>query len=177
MADVSKMIRLVQKAQHGNVEAYGKLIEHYKEYLYKTAWLYVGNEQEALDVVQDAILKGFRQIKSLREVRYFRTWMTRILINCAKDVYKNSHPFMELNDTGVSDVKDSTLIEEKMDLHMAIGKLPEVYRSVIILRFFNEMKLGDIAAILQIPKGTVSAYLTRAKQELRKYLKEDYLDE
>ena len=177
MAEVNKMIRLVQKAQHGDVDAYGKLIEYYKEYLYKTAWLYVGNEQEALDIVQDTILKAFRQIRSLREVRYFKTWMTRILINCAKDICKQSHPYMELNGMNVSSGKENDLIEKKLDLHRAIGVLPEIYRSVIILKYYNELKIGEIANILQMPKGTVSVYLTRAKQELKKYLKEDYLDE
>ena len=86
MVKEEKMKRLVRSAIRGNVDAYGQLIEEYKTYLYRTAWLYVRNEDLALDVVQESILKGFRQIKTLKEARYFKTWLTRILINTAKDM-------------------------------------------------------------------------------------------
>ena len=76
-----KMKRLVRSAIRGNVDAYGQLIEVYKTYLYRTAWLYVRNEDLALDVVQESILKGFRQIKTLKEARYFKTWLTLSLIH------------------------------------------------------------------------------------------------
>lgn len=64
--------RLVKKAMRGNVDAYGKVVDIYKEYLYKMACWYVRNEDLALDIVQDSILKGFRSIRSLREARYFK---------------------------------------------------------------------------------------------------------
>ena len=65
-------------------------------------------------------------------------------------------------------------IEERMDVYEAIGRLEKHYRSVIILKYFEDMKLAEIAETLQMPEGSVSAYLTRAKRELKKYLKEGY---
>ena len=67
--------------------------------------------------------------------------------------------------------------EERLDLYRAIGSLPEKYRTVVILRYFDELKLDEIAYITGIPRGTVSAWLTRARQELRNSLKEGYLNE
>ena len=158
----------VKKAIRGNVDAYGHLVEIYKTYLYRTAWLYVHNEDVALDVVQESILKGFRQIKTLRKAKYFKTWMTRILINTAMDMgAQRKEQADRAADEGGS-------LEEKMDLYNAIQRLPEQYRSVVILKYFNDMKLSEIAETLQIPEGSVSAYLFRAKQELRNILKEGY---
>lgn len=82
------MEKLAGKAMKGNVKAYGKLMEEYKTYLYRTAFLYVKNEDTALDIVGDCILNGFRNIHTLRNPEYFKTWITRILINAAKDHLK-----------------------------------------------------------------------------------------
>lgn len=163
----------VKKAIRGNVDAYGHLVEIYITYLYRTAWLYVHNEDFALDVVQESILKGFRQIKTLREAKYFKTWMTRILINTARDMMAGRKPVYQLEQAARAADEGSSL-EEKMDLYNAIQRLPEQYQSVVILKYFNDMKLSEIAETLQIPEGSVSAYLFRAKQELRNILKEGY---
>ena len=172
--------RLVKKAIKGDVDAYGKLIECYQEYLYKTAWLYVRDEDFALDVVQESILKGFGQIKTLKKPEYFKTWMTRILINSARDIYRNNRKLLFFGEPeqqvhiGKNAEKTETEIEERMDLYDAIERLSECYRSVVILKYFSDMKLAEISEVLQIPEGSVSAYLTRAKQELKKYLREGY---
>ena len=67
--------------------------------------------------------------------------------------------------------------EERLDLYEAIKRLPEKYRTAVILKYFDGMKQEEVAYVMGIPRGSVSAYLTRAKRELRKYLKEGYLDE
>ena len=64
--------------------------------------------------------------------------------------------------------------EEKWDLYEAIDQLPEKYRSVIILKYFEDMKISEISYAMEIPEGSVKAYLSRAREELRRYLKEDY---
>ena len=81
--------RWVKKAIRGNVDAYGQLVELYKTYLYKMAWLYVRNEDLALDVVQESILKGFRQIKTLKKEKYFKTQTGKQLV---MDLYEREYP-------------------------------------------------------------------------------------
>lgn len=85
MLDDKMIAKLTKKAIRGHAESYGKLIEHYKEYLYKTAMLATKNEDIALDVVGDCILKAFQSIRSLKEAKYFKTWITRILYNAIND--------------------------------------------------------------------------------------------
>ena len=69
----------------------------------------------------------------------------------------------------------SRRLKIRRDLYHAIDRLPERYRSVVIMKYFDDMKISEIARTLDIPEGTVKAYLSRARNELRLYLKEDYL--
>ena len=83
---------LVKKARRGSPTAFGDLIEGPQEYLYRMAYLYVGQEDAALDVVQESILKAYKSLKTLREPEYFRTWLTKILINTAQDLLRKRKP-------------------------------------------------------------------------------------
>ena len=81
-----KDLALVKRAMRGNPKAFAALIEREQEYLYRMAFLYVRQEQDALDVVQDSIVKAYRKMKTLREPAYFRTWLTKVVINTAQDL-------------------------------------------------------------------------------------------
>jgi len=165
---------LIKKAMRGNAEAYGQLIENHKDYLYRTAYLYTKNEQAALDAVGDCILSGFQSIKTLREPAYFKTWLTRILLNVANDSFRKGKNLILTNEIEKAGFEKDISIEERLDLYQAIENLPEKYRSVIILKYFNELKVSEIAYTMDIPEGSVKAYLARARKDLRIYLKEDY---
>lgn len=83
--DPTNKRKLIKKAIRQNPEAYGILISEYKEYLYKMAYLYIKNEQDALDIVDTTILKGFQNIHTLKNPDWFKTWITKILIHTAQD--------------------------------------------------------------------------------------------
>ncbi len=166
------MRKLAVKAKHGNADAYGKLIEHYKEYLYKTAMLSVKNEQVALDMVGECILNGFRKIDSLKQPEYFKTWITRILFNTISDYYRGEHYNGNLDDIQMPEPEAMVTKEEKLDLYQAIDLLSEKYKTVIILKYFDELKVKDIAYVMDIPEGSVKAYLHRAKEDLKHLLTE-----
>ena len=171
MKQTDETEKLVKKAVRGSTEAYGTLVGQYQEYLYKTAFLYTGNEADALDAVQECILKGFRAISTLKSPEYFRTWLTRILINAARDQMRRAAktvPYEELWERPAQEVPR----EEYFDLHDAVRALPEKYRAVIILKYFNDLKIEEIAKLLEIPRGTVSVYLARARGMLRARLEE-----
>ena len=169
-------IRDVKRAVRGSVEAYGRLIEKNKDYLYRTAFLYSGDEEAALEIVQETVLKGFRSIKQLRNPELFRTWITRILINTSKDYYRHEIRYAQMPEEEAVYEEAGITAEERADLYEAIRRLPEKYRTAVILRYFDGLKQEEIAFVMGIPRGSVSAYLTRAKKELRKYLKEGYLN-
>lgn len=177
MKEDRQIEKLAAKAIRGNAKAYGQLIEYYKEYLYKTAWLSVKNEEQALDIVGDCILKGFRFIHTLKNPAWFKTWITRILINTTKDYYHKYPDTDNVEELQLPAPEAAISKAEKIDLYRAIDLLPERYRTIIILRYFDEMKISEIAYTLEIPEGSVKSCLSRAKEALKQLLEEDKLYE
>ena len=171
-------ITLAKKAKNGDSDAFTELYKIHKIYLYKIAYSYVKDENKALDIMQECAYKGFFYIHKLKNPNIFKTWITRVLINVAIDYLKKESKIIYLdNDSSIAcDEKDISL-EEKMDLYNAIDTLKDKYQTVIILRYFNNMSIDDIAKTMEIPSNTVKSHLRRAKESLSKILKEDYLYE
>lgn len=170
--------KLIKESMKGNKESFGKLIKSNKEYLYKMAFLYVKDEQDALEVIHETVYKAFLNIDKLKKAKFFNTWITRILINSSMDLMKKKGK-NEVLDKSTPLVKERNEIstEEKIDLYNAIDLLNDNYKTVIIMMYFNDMKIKDIAKVMEIPENTVKTYLRRAKQTLGEVLKEGYLNE
>lgn len=173
--DSKEEIQLTRKAIKGNPDAYGRLIETYQSYLYKVAFLYMKNEEDALDVVGTTILKAYQNIHKLKNPEWFKTWMTKILIRTALDELKKVVYFDDLEHVQTASHPPGISLEEKCDLNSAIDQLSEKYRMVIILKYFSELSVKEIAFVMNIPEGSVKAYLSRARYELKIMLKEDYI--
>ncbi|MBO3319940.1 sigma-70 family RNA polymerase sigma factor [Clostridium perfringens] len=171
-------IRLIKESMKGNKESFGILIKNNKEYLYKMAFLYVKDEQGALEVIHETVYRAFLNIEKLKKAKFFNTWITRILINVSIDFLKKKGK-NEMLDESTPIIKEKCEIstEEKLDLYNAIDLLNDNYKTVIIMMYFNDMKIKDISKVMEIPENTVKTYLRRAKQALGEVLKEGYLDE
>ncbi|WP_338852262.1 sigma-70 family RNA polymerase sigma factor [Clostridium perfringens] len=171
-------IRLIKESMKGNKESFGILIKNNKEYLYKMAFLYVKDEQDALEVIHETIYRAFLNIEKLKKAKFFNTWITRILINVSIDFLKKKGK-NEMLDESTPIIKEKCEIstEEKLDLYNAIDLLNDNYKTVIIMMYFNDMKIKDISKVMEIPENTVKTYLRRAKQALGEVLKEGYLNE
>lgn len=165
---------LVKLAKHGNQAAFEALFLGEKEYLYKMAFLYTKNKEDAMDLVQECILRCIQSIGSLKNPEVFRTWMTRILINCAKAEWKKRKYYTDMEEVEVfAAKKEGVSEEEKMDLYHAIDCLKFPYKTIIIQRYFAEAKMEEIAQLLGMPLNTVKVYHSRAKEQLRFILKEE----
>ncbi|MDM0463983.1 sigma-70 family RNA polymerase sigma factor [Clostridium perfringens] len=171
-------IRLIKESMKGNKESFGILIKNNKEYLYKMAFLYVKDEQDALEVIHETVYRGFLNIEKLKKAKFFNTWITRILINVSIDFLnkKGKNEMLDEN-TPIRKEKCEISTEEKLDLYNAIDLLNDNYKTVIIMMYFNDMKIKDISRVMEIPENTVKTYLRRAKQALGEVLKEGYLNE
>jgi len=94
------------------------------------------------------------------------------------DFINKSNTVCSLNDEVKLEVMNSNIsIDEKLDLYNAIDLLRDNYKTVIILKYFNDMTIENISGVMEIPQNTVKTYLRRAKDSLSKILKEDYLNE
>ncbi|MGG7155922.1 sigma-70 family RNA polymerase sigma factor [Clostridium perfringens] len=171
-------IKLIKESMKGNKESFGILIKNNKEYLYKMAFLYVKDEQDALEVIHETVYRAFLNIEKLKKAKFFNTWITRILINVSIDFLKKKGK-NEMLDESTPIIKEKCEIstEEKLDLYNAIDLLNDNYKTVIIMMYFNDMKIKDISRVMEIPENTVKTYLRRAKQALGEILKEGYLNE
>lgn len=137
--------------------------------LYKTALLYLDNESQAVDAVDEAVYKGLRSCRSLRQPEYFETWLTRILINVCYDQLRRQKRFVPLEQLSETAVEDF----DALPLKEALRRLPKELRDVVILRFFADCTLAETADILGIPPGTAATRQRKALQLLRLELREE----
>lgn len=171
-------VTLAKRAKNGDSDAFTELYKMHKIYLYKIAYSYVKDENKALDIMQECAYKGFLNVHKLKNINIFKTWITRVLINVAIDYLKKDSKIIYLdNDSSIACNEEDISLDEKMDLYNAIDTLKDKYKTVIVLRYFNNMSIDEIARTMEIPSNTVKSHLRRAKESLSKILKEDYLYE
>jgi len=168
-----KLERLVKKAQKGNDKAYLMLFQQYEADIYRMAYVYVKNKDDALDLVQEVAYQSFKTISTLKKPEYFKTWLMKITINCALNLINKNKKVIPLNSsfevfTGSED-EDIALT---LSLHMLIDTLKEDEKSVILLKYYDDRTLKEISEILDIPLGTAKSVLYRALDKLRQNLKE-----
>ncbi|MTK12139.1 MAG: sigma-70 family RNA polymerase sigma factor [Clostridiaceae bacterium] len=169
---------LIKKSIAGDKQCFSELIRKHKIYLYKTAYSYTKNEEDALEIIQECTYRAMINIGKLKKPSYFKTWITRIVINCSLDLINKGNTICSLNDEEKIAVMDTNIsLEEKLDLYNAIDLLRDNYKTVIILKYFNDMTIENISKVMEIPENTVKTYLKRAKDSLNKILREDYLNE
>lgn len=139
------------------------------EAMYRLAYTYVQNEHDALDIVQESVYKAIRNSPSVTQESYIKTWLWRIVINTAIDFIRknrNEVSIDTLSDRGKEDrYRDFDTIE-------ALKILDEREKAVIILRFFEDQKIKDIAHILRENENTVKTILYRSLKKLKLELTE-----
>lgn len=157
---------LVRAAQRGDPEAFHQLVSMERIKLYSIAFAYLKNEADALEAIQETTCRAFLKLGKLKEHRYFHTWFIRILIHYCMDEQKRKRkmlPLFQLPETLAADLA----LDEKLRLQMAIDKLNPHLRHVIILKYYEDMTLSEIARLLEKPEGTVKTWLNKALNELR----------
>jgi len=166
---------MLKKARLGNDDAFYELIQQRKELLYRTAYAYVKNREDALDIVSDTVYKAYKSLRKLKEPAFFNTWLTRILINCSLDHLKKQKRIILVKE--IADTPEQTNdYSENLDLRRAVDKLDDKCRTVIILKYYHDLTIREVAEIMQCPQGTIKSYLHRALNNLRVDLKEDWLN-
>ncbi len=150
-------------------------IQSNQERFYRLAYSYVKNQQTALDVIQNAIYNGLRSIDTLKEPSYMKTWFYRILVNASLDeIRKGKHSFsMDPFEMPEEAVPERITQDEVMDLYEALNHLNPNLKSIVILRYFEDMKLQEIANILDLNISTVKTRLYDALEKLKLQLKSE----
>ncbi|GAB6168045.1 sigma-70 family RNA polymerase sigma factor [Clostridium carnis] len=168
---------MVKKAIKGDDKAFMDIINQCKEQIYRTAYAYVKDEEMALDIVQEAVCKAYISINTLKEPRYFNTWIIRITMNISINMYKKKQKIIcieqeELLSKIGGNTEDN---DERLYLLEAIETLENKYKDVIILKYFDDLTLKEISKVLEIPIGTVKTYLNKGLIALRIYMKKEII--
>lgn len=173
------MQNLIKKAKKGDDQAYWTLFQMHQAEIYRMAFIYVKNENDALDVVQETAYRSFKTIKGLKETKYFKTWLIKITINCSLDLLRKRKKFIPFK----PEMEENLFAEENEDLDLEITlrdlmeNLTPEEKSVILLRFYQSFTFKEISEVLHIPLGTAKTVLYRALKKLRKSWKGEAVDE
>ncbi|MDO4306712.1 MAG: sigma-70 family RNA polymerase sigma factor [Eubacteriales bacterium] len=155
---------LIQRAKNGDPDAFTELMQSHMQTMYKTARSILRSDEDAADAIQDTILCCWEKIVQLRENKYFKTWMTRILINKCKDLLKSKNEY--LLDDRFYEVAVSSREFDNIEWKETLNTLDEKYRLVIILYYVEGFKTGEISQILDIPESTVRTRLARGREKM-----------
>lgn len=144
--------------------------------LYRTAMLLLKNEDDVLDAMQDTILVCWEQLPTLRQDRYFRTWLTRILLNKCYDCLRQRAHFSGEED--LPEIGTETDFDTSMDVGRVMTRLPESDRVILSLFYYDDYTTQQIAQTLGISEGAVRTRLNRSRERFKKlYLQEETDDE
>ena len=152
------------------------IVSHQEDF-YRLAFSYVKNRDAALDVVQESIVKALSKADTLREPAYLRTWFYRILLNESMNHFRRSSRLLPLEEAAQQCAPAGGDPEARLDLYDAIDRLDLKEQAVIRLRFFEDMKLEEIARATGANLNTVKSRLYKALKKLRDMTGEDLHDE
>ena len=140
----------------------------YKENHYRLAYSYVHNVDDALDIVQESIYKAMSSMDSLKNPSYIKTWFYRILVNTSLDLLRKRKRMIVVDDEVLASYETGEIDDYlNIDLQRALNSLPDNYRNVIVLRYFEDLKIKEIAEILDENINTVKTYLYKSLEILR----------
>ncbi|MGV8980705.1 RNA polymerase sigma factor [Clostridium sp.] len=148
--------------------------------LYKIAYSYFNDENNASDAVQDAVVIAYKNIYKLKNKEKFNSWITTILVNrCREVLRRNKIMIFEEYDAKVIDIRvinegrnssDYEKVENKIYLINLLNKIDEKYRDVIRLKYFGDYTLDQVSTILDIPLGTVKSRLNFGIKKLKGFM-------
>lgn len=170
---------LIKRCQQGDLESFEELYKIYSKNAMGTAYLIAKHKGIAEDIVQEAFFQCYKQIKNLKDPGAFDVWFYKLLVRVAWKMaseYKDTKPLDEISNEAACNSegsgKDLDWQENKLIVHEAVDKLSPPLKTVIILYYFNDMTIKQIAMVLGCFQGTVKSRLHNAKKLLEKELDE-----
>ena len=172
---------LIARCLGGQTEAFGLLVDRYQHRLYGALVHIAGSPEQARDFAQDAFLQAFEKLGSFRGDAAFYSWLFRIALNVAISARRKTHRVTAsidaIRDASGQDPEDGRLssspwhemhvADRKRLVQKALSEIPEEYRTALVMKEMDDLKYEEIAAILDVPLGTVRSRIHRGRMELR----------
>ena len=175
--DLVEFSLLIKHAKNGDKEALLELIVAQKADYYKLAYVYMKNEDDAMDAMQDMIIILYENISKLRKDESFYSWSKTILVNCCKNKIKKNNRLVSIDE--IREENDENVIEnpeEKIALESYLSRLSFKHQEVIRLRYYLDLDYESISEMLKIPLGTVKSRLNSAMKYLKESIGGEYLE-
>lgn len=170
----------IEKIRNGDMAAFEVLYNNYQKKALQIAYLITGNQSIAMDIVQEAFIECYLSLDHLRETAYFGTWFYKIVTRTAWRCIKKEkglipmegiEELIDSNHTYKDPYKQSDLSEFMIS---QINKLDYKKRTTLILYYYNELSIKEIAKVMGCFEGTVKSRLNSGRRELKKYLVDEY---
>jgi RNA polymerase sigma-70 factor, ECF subfamily len=165
---------LLSRSLQGDHDAYGQLVDAYKNALYRHCFAIVRNEDVAEDVAQDTFITAYYKLDRYDTTYKFGTWLFKISTNKCLDWLRKNAKYTVLDDDMLASLQSNTPSPETeveyTELRDAVEKLDPKFRTVISLYYWQGYSYRDIAAIMAAPEGTIKGWISRAKDRLREEL-------
>jgi len=153
-------------------------ITDHKENVYRLAYSYVKNAEDALDIVQDSIQKAFVSSEKLKNIESVKSWFYRIVVNTSLDFLRKQKKIHVVDESTLEAFHPANDdVYPNIDLERALDDLPPIYRTVIVLRYFEDLKLEEIAEVLEENLSTVKTRLYQALRILRVKMNDESAEE
>jgi len=169
---------LLSRARKGDGHAFSALVQRYERLVYRVAYRLLGDPDEADDAAQEVFVRLFDSLADFRGEARLSTWLYRATRNRCVSTLRRQRPVISLEEVegtppgnGIDDPEEALLRQETTDLvQRALGSLPEMYRTLMVLRHLEGLSYADIAEVTGLPVGRVKSRLFRARELLREEL-------
>lgn len=172
--DLNADLALLRRVANGSGAAFHELVDRHADRLFRLAVRLTGQPADAEDVLQETFAGAYKAAAAFKGESSVGTWLTKILVRQAA-LWKRSRASKRTSDLEQAVVPaaagHASGVDAKIDLDAALARLSDEHREVLILREFEQLSYEEIAAVLEIPRGTVESRIHRARTELREKLK------
>lgn len=163
-----EFIQMIKRAKMGDKGVLIELIMSQKQDYYHLAYVYMKNQDDALDAMEDMILKVYENIQRLKDETAFYSWSKTILVNCCKNNLRRKNRVILIRTIPEGSHDDIFLVkDDQIDVEKHLLKLNKKYQEVLKLRYYLDMEYESMSAILKIPLGTVKSRIHTGLQKLK----------
>lgn len=163
---------LFNKSKKMSTDIFMTRVEEYTPVMYKTAYSILHNDADVADAVQETILNGYEKLDTLREPKYFKTWITKILINNCYSILRTRDKTV-LDTDGIPEPVFMEDYDSDLGFKELISVVDEKYQVLLTLFYSSGFKIPEIAQMMDMNVNTVKTQLARAREQLRRYLYEN----
>ena len=158
-------------------DSFCRLITQNEKAMYSVAFSILSNESDAADAISESIYRAYKNLDTLNNIYSFKPWLLRIVRNCAVELVRSNKKLLSIDDFEIEESSSENEIVTALTLRKAVDQLKQPYREVVVLFYFEDLSIAQIAKITGTSVATVKQQLSRARKMLREMLMETFSNE